>query len=247
MRYVAALLLLFVITPWAQGADYAREKRWAEEITPGLVVGEPVYLKAQGHSFLTLYAKAENAKGAVVLVHGLGVHPDWGLIGTLRSQLPDAGYSTLSVQMPVLGNDAKPEAYMATFPEAVMRLKEAVSYLQSQGYKRIAVVSHSMGSRMTDRYFAQNPTSPVSAWVAIGMSVPYTSTDKLKIPMLDLYGEQDLPPVLQTAAKRGQEVKKLKGGEQIRAPGTDHFFDGHDEELQRYVRGFLDKVWQASR
>ena len=42
------------------------------------------------------------------LVHGLGIHPDWGLIGALRSDLPDAGYTTLSVQMPVLAADGSP-------------------------------------------------------------------------------------------------------------------------------------------
>ena len=58
------------------------------------------------------------------------------MIGTLRQRLPDHGYTTLSIQMPILAVDAKPEAYVAHFPEAVERLQLAVAYLQSKGYKR---------------------------------------------------------------------------------------------------------------
>ena len=88
--------------------DYAREKRWADEITPGLVVGDAIYIaQKSGHKFLAIYTEAKPARAAVIVVHGLGVHPDWGLIGALRSGLADQGYATLSVQMPVLA-DGRP-------------------------------------------------------------------------------------------------------------------------------------------
>lgn len=41
----SVLLLLLLSTHLAQGADYVREKKWADEITPGIVVGDPVYLE----------------------------------------------------------------------------------------------------------------------------------------------------------------------------------------------------------
>ena len=66
--------------------------------------------------FLTMPSGA--AAGGVVVVHGLGVHPDWGLIGGLRSGLADAGYVTLSVQMPVLAATATRDDYAPTLPEA---------------------------------------------------------------------------------------------------------------------------------
>ena len=57
---LSLLLLLLVSTllqaqPAAQ-PDYAREKRWADEITPGLVVGDAIYLtQKSGHKFLAIY------------------------------------------------------------------------------------------------------------------------------------------------------------------------------------------------
>jgi len=45
-------------------------------------------------------------------------HPsDWGMVGTLRTELCRRGFATLSIQMPILAADAKAEAYPPTFPE----------------------------------------------------------------------------------------------------------------------------------
>jgi predicted alpha/beta-fold hydrolase len=149
MRYIVAVLLL-IAAHLAYGADYVREKKWADEITPGIVVGDPVYLEGRaGNKCLTIYTEAPKAQAGLVIVHGIGVHPDHGLIGTLRSALADHGYTTLSVQMPVLAGEARLEEYPPTFGEAGERLKVAVEFLRAKGYKKIAIVSHSMGSRMT--------------------------------------------------------------------------------------------------
>src|SRR5436853_5148707 len=87
--------------------DYEREKRWSAEIVPGLVVGEAVWIEGQGGpKFLGLYTETQKAPAAIVLVHGVGVHPDHGVIGALRVSLADAGYTTLSIQMPVQKADA---------------------------------------------------------------------------------------------------------------------------------------------
>ena len=67
-----------------QPSDYAREKRWADEVLPSIVVGEAVWLEApRTEKFLGIYTEAKDAKSAIILAHGLGVHPDYGLIGDL--------------------------------------------------------------------------------------------------------------------------------------------------------------------
>ena len=149
MRAILISLILLMSASAYAAPDYAREKKWADEITPGIVVGDALYLEALGHKFLTLYTEAANAKAGLVIVHGIGVHPEHGLIGVLRSRLVDEGYTTLSIQMPILAVDAQADAYQPLYPEAVERIKAAVKHLQSKGYKKIAVVSHSLGSRMS--------------------------------------------------------------------------------------------------
>src|SRR5262245_10500355 len=241
MRYIVAVLLL-IVAHLAYGADYVREKKWADEITPAIVVGDPVYLEGRaGHKFLTIYTEAPNAQAGLVIVHGIGVHPDWGLIGTLRSALADHGYTTLSVQMPVLAGEARPEEYPPTFGEAGERLKVAVEFLQAKGYKKSAIVSHSMGSRMTHVYLTGAPNAPVNAWVCIGLGGE-EDFRHMTLPVLDLYGENDLSAVLQGAQRRAASIKDLQHSQQIMAPQADHFFNNQQAELIRYVRDFLDKA-----
>ena len=68
---------------------------------------------------------------------------------------------------PVSAGEARPEEYSPTFGEAGERLKVAVEFLHAQGYKKIAIVSHSMGSRMTHNYLTRDPSAPVNAWAAL--------------------------------------------------------------------------------
>ncbi|MCE5180886.1 MAG: alpha/beta hydrolase family protein [Betaproteobacteria bacterium] len=240
MRFFAIILLsLFALT--ASAADYVREQKWADEVVPSIVVGDPVYLgPVNGHKFLALYTEAAKPKTAVIVVHGLGVHPDWNLIGVLRSGLAEQGYTTLSVQMPVLAADAAAASYSATFDEAAGRLKAAVEFLRGKGYRTIAIVSHSMGSRMSLTYLERNPAAPVKTWVAIGMPTS-GGYGKVVIPVLDLYGANDLPAVLKGARRRADSFR-VKGSEQIAVPQTDHFFNQRDVELVKTVKDYLDKV-----
>lgn len=245
MRTGLITLLLAVSVSAFAASDYVREKNWADEITPGIVVGDPVYLEQKNrHKFLGIYTEADKPKMGLVVVHGIGIHPDWGMISTLRQRLPDHGYTTLSIQMPILAVDAKPEAYVAHFPEAVERLQLAVAYLKSKGYKRIALVTHSMGSRMSHGYMVRNPAG-VSAWAGLGTGTgPGTvlTYDGIKAPVLDLYGANELPPVLEGAAKRKASLKGNGLSKQVVLPDTDHFFANHEDAMVKAVKDFLDSV-----
>jgi pimeloyl-ACP methyl ester carboxylesterase len=236
------LTFLASATCFAQ-ADYEREKRWAEQITPAILVGDALYLELKsGRKFLAIYTPKAQAKAGVVVVHGLGVNPDWGLINPLRTQLPEQGYATLSVQMPVRAAEAGGNEYPPVFPEAAERLATAVAFLRGKGYKRVAIVSHSMGSRMTNHFLNTIPDPRIDAWVAIGISGVFTEPASFKAPVLDLFGENDSPAVLKNAEKRAAALKGVRGSAQIQASGADHFFKGQEAELVRLVRQFLDRT-----
>lgn len=246
MRLFLALLLALassVCYAQAAQADYAREQRWADEITPAILVGDPVQLALPaGRKFLGIYAPNSKAQAGVVVVHGLGVHPDWGLINPLRSQLSEQGYATLSVQMPVLAAELRGDRYPPLFPEAAARIAVAVKFLQDKGHKKIAIVSHSFGSRMTNVLLNQLDAPAIAAWVSIGIVGEYTRPETFKAPVLDLYGEKDFPEVLELAARRAAAIQKIRGSAQIRVAGADHFFTGMDRELVQNVKQFLDRA-----
>ncbi|MGQ0525167.1 MAG: hypothetical protein ACT4P8_16095 [Betaproteobacteria bacterium] len=90
----AITLFLVALLPWSFAfaqADYARERRWAEEIAPAIVVGDPVYLEAAGRKFLSLYAPNHKSRAGVVVVHGIGLHPELGLVKTFSTGLAEQG------------------------------------------------------------------------------------------------------------------------------------------------------------
>src|SRR4029079_8468765 len=155
----------------APAIDYIREGRWAEEVLAALVVGEPVYLATPAPArILALDTQhAGPSKGSVTVVHGLGVHPDWGLNGGVRTGLADAGFVTLSVQMPVLASGATRDDYRATLREASERIDAAIRYLREKGVTRVAIVSHSFGATTANAYLARPEAMAIDAWVAIGM------------------------------------------------------------------------------
>ena len=238
---LALFLYLISFTTNLLAADYAREQRWAAEVLSGLVVGEPVYLpQANGHRFLGLYAEADGATLAIIVVHGMGLHPDWGMIGSLRRDLNDIGYTTLSIQMPILAADTSYQAYPALFPEAAERLQLATAYLAQRGYKKIAIVSHSNGSRMTRQFMATNPER-INAWVALSLTQGDTF-EGIQAPILDLYGEHDLEHVLGPAAHRRQSLQHPVSEQAVIAE-ANHFFARREQQMIIKVAEFLQR-WQ---
>lgn len=243
MRVLLALLLALASVTCHAQADYAREQRWAAEITPSILVGDPVQLATpDGRKFLGIYAANSKARAGVVLVHGLGMHPDWGPVHPLRSQLSEQGYATLSVQMPVLAAGVPGEQYPPLFPEAAARIAVAVQYLRNKGHGKIVIISHSYGARMTNVLLNQPNAPVINAWVAIGIMGEYTKPATFKAPVLDLYGEKDFPGVLELAAGRAAAIKPVRGSAQVSVNGADHFFTGMDNELVRNVKPFLDRA-----
>lgn len=233
-----ALILGMLLATLAMASDYAREQKWADEILPSVLVGDPVWLDGSGkQKFLGLYTEAANAKGAVILGHGIGVHPDWGLISMLRQSLAEKGYTTLSIQFPVMAADAKADAYAPTFDDASARLAKATAFLKQKGYAKIAIVSHSLGCRMSYRYLSGKPDAAIRTWVAIS-SPGAEDWGRLKLPVLDLYGQNDLPGVLQNVSVRAPGLKQ-PGSTQQRLPVADHFFEGQDGPLLEAVSGYL--------
>jgi len=247
MTGIARVIVLFLVLQWSPAqthaqADYAREKRWAEEITPAILIGDPVYLALKsGRKFLAIYAPNAGAIAGVIAVHGIGVHPDWGPVNPLRSQLSEQGYATLSVQMPVLAADARGDKYAPLFPEAAERLAVAVDFLRGKGLKKVAIVSHSFGSRMTNYFLNHAGGTRIDAWVAIGLSGEFTDPATFKAPVFDLYGEKDFPAVLDHAAERAAAIRGIRGSGQMQVAAADHYFAGMENDLVKHVKHFLDR------
>jgi alpha/beta superfamily hydrolase len=237
-----ALWLFATVALAATAIDYVREDRWAQEVVPALVVGDAVYLgtPARPKVLAILTEPTGASKGGVIVLHGLGVHPDWGLIGGLRTNLADAGFTTLSVQMPVLAADAPRADYRLTLPEAGDRIAAAIAYLRSRGMTKVAIVSHSMGATMADAYLARPDAHPIDAWVPVGMLVAFAAPPKE--PVLDVRAESELAEVDAAAPLRKSGLPKDGCSRAAMIAGTDHYFGSGRKELAAVIAAFLDRA-----
>jgi pimeloyl-ACP methyl ester carboxylesterase len=149
----------------------------------------------------------------------------------------------------VLANDAEHDDYAAIFPEAIPRIDAALTYLQAQGNQKIVLVAHSLGSLMTSFYLSKKHPDLVKGFVAIGMSggAKHAVMDSLqtlksvKVPVLDLFGSDDLPEVLAHRQTRPQAAAS-QNYQQLEVQGANHFFDGHNEALVNAVSNWVGKL-----
>ena len=249
-------IILLLTTPITLASDLAKEKRWSEQLVDAIFDGESVTLKDGELSFLAIYTPSpiNNTTDAAILLHGLGVHPDWDqVIRPLRIGLPENGWATLSLQMPVLANGVAYEEYAPLFNEVPGRINAGINFLKQNGAKRIVIISHSLGAAMGAYYLANNQPGLVTGFVGIGMSGGGKNNEmnnvvllkSVHVPVLDLYGENDLKSVLGSANARKQSIESRKSpasspnSMQKMVPGADHFFDGQDEALVKEVLSWL--------
>jgi pimeloyl-ACP methyl ester carboxylesterase len=235
--------------------DNAKETRWADQITDSIMVGDAEWLNTGKTKMFAIYTEntTENILGAAIVIHGIGVHPNWDqIIRPIRSQLPDHGWSTLSIQMPVLANDAKYSEYALLFGDIAPRINAAVKFLKKKGINNIVIIAHSMGANMAAYYMAKQPDKSIKALVAVGSagllfkdkSKNYLkSLETIKIPILDIFGAIDLPEVIETAKQKKQIADKAgnKAYSQLKIPGANHFFNNKDDVLIKHVRNWLAK------
>ena len=252
--YNIVLVLSFFVAS-AQASDFAKEKRWADQIVDEIMTGDAVWLQADGRKFLGIYTEstAGKALGAAIILHGIGAHPNWAdVVLPLRTRLPESGWHTLSLQMPILPNKADYKEYIPLFPEIAPRVNAAVDFLKKKGIKKIALIGHSMGATMAGHYVANNKNESIRLLVAIGATgnmfkhpeLDYVqSLKKIRIPVLDLSGTEDLADVIATKKLKAQTAEAVgnKRYQQIEIPGADHFLVGKEDELVKEVSRWLKK------
>lgn len=250
------LLLLTTLLPFnASAADLQREQRLSNQIIDGIMDGEAVEISDGNHNFLAIHMQsdADEVKGAAIILHGRGLHPDWEtVVQPLRVGLPEHGWHTLALQMPVLHKEAKYYDYVPLFAEALPRIEAAIAYLKEQGVEQIVLIAHSCGAHMAMHRIREIGDKGLAAYIGIGMGAtdykqpmkqPFP-LDKMSIPVFDLYAEKDFPAVLRMAPERLAMIKKAGNPQsaQQQIPAAEHYFEGHNDELVEAISNWLNAL-----
>lgn len=222
-------------------SDEKRESDLADSINKTLTLGKAVWLEAEGKKFLGLYRQTEKAtsKGTAIILHDIDGHPNQQqLIYDLRTFLPEHGWTTLALQMPLREVGAEQEEYYALFPEAAARIQAGIRYAKDNGATKVVVLGYGLGGLMAV-YTLSEQAVDISALIAISLSVPTTENQsaqtlelikKIKIPLLDIYGAVDVPNVTETARERRAAAKDNPRYRQVKINDEDHTYQ-HDEGL----------------
>jgi len=255
LLYLTLCLQLNVFSSIACASDLEKEIRMKQQIIDYIMDGEAVMLKDGSHHFLSIYMESEatTVHGAIIIMHGRGYHPNWSeLVYPLRTGLPEYGWNTLSIQMPVLDNDATFYDYLNILDESHPRINAAVQLLKEKNINNIILLAHSCSVHMAMDWLHKHPDAGISAFIGVGMG----STDKgqpmlapfpleqIKIPVLDIRGEYDYPAVMNKAPERLKQIK-IAGNpksQQRVVEKSDHYFTERGDALLKEVAEWLNTL-----
>jgi pimeloyl-ACP methyl ester carboxylesterase len=253
-----SLLTVISMMTVAENIDGERESQIAQKLVEETVIGKIVWCKTGENSFLTLFTgqPAHQAQGAAIILHGMGAHPDWpDVIAPIRLTLPDRGWSTLSIQLPVLDPEIPVAAYGETVKEAGQRIRAAVKLLRDMEFRNIVIIGHSFGAATAASYIAENKGDGILAFVSIGVRSQkflnptldlMDQIEKINIPVLDVYGSRDFDDIVRSAADR--RLAASKNGNhayrQIEIRDADHNFIGLESALINLIGDWLENVTQ---
>ena len=250
------LLLSNVLLVSADVLDREREKQVTDKLAEEVKATEILWLEANGEKFLALLNSQTNEKahGAVIILHGMGGHADWPqMISPIRTALPEHGWTSLSIQLPVIAPENQIEDYGKTIEQATERIRAAVRLLLERKFLNIVAIGHSFGAASMLAYLEKEEKPKIIALVAVGLhdyafvkpSIDLLSlVESCKLPVLDIYGSRDFKKVIDQAADRRLAAKKGNNRQyaQMEIEGADHYFNKLEDVLIKRIRGWLDKA-----
>jgi pimeloyl-ACP methyl ester carboxylesterase len=244
--------------------DDAKERSVADKLSSELEYGEVIWLSvANGREFPGIFTRAvpeHDGSIAIVLIHGMGGHPDWPeVISPLRLSLADNGWTTLSIQMPVLPPVLPLADYGKTLDESQKRITSAIQYLGDYGYERLVLIGYGFGASTAAHFLASSNAHEIHAFASISMLARkylepamnlYGYLEKLTLPVLDVYGSEDLKTITSTADQRRLAARRNGNNNDYRQVviwDADHYFTGHDQKLFMQIDLWLEELLQGKK
>ncbi len=255
MYFIRVLLFTFFTFSVLAG-DNSYELRLGQQLAEEQASADAYWLKSGSAQFLALYRQQQGrqVRGAVILLHGMGAHPNWpDVIKPLREALPELGWATLSLQMPVL-SPAEPVAdYGRSLDEATRRIESGIKQLKDWNYSNIVIIGYSFGGALAANALSSKDFSDISAFVAISIQAQaflnprlklLKSLEGLKLPVLDIYGSRDMLEISDAVHDRRLAARKGSNDayQQMIIEGADHYYTGVEDVLIKRIQGWLQKV-----
>jgi len=225
-RFASAIALFILTTLCSNGLIVAEtvqkmtETSWEQVLIESVDSSEINWLNTPDEKFMALYRDDTTGtlQGGMILLHDMGTHPDWpDVIAPLRQFLPQQGWATLSIQLPVFEKDGQVSNYAGTLASVTARIQAAIKHFRDLGNSNIVLLGHGLGAAMGAAFLTSNENSGIAAFVGVSMPIYQDgeewmnllkSIEKLNLPMLDIYGSNDFVSVTHYADKREQAARR---------------------------------------
>ena len=251
-KFLLLMSLIFWIEAGSTGV--LREKEIADDLVRYADPAEVQWLGDGRYKFLSLYREtvSHNTQGAVVLIHDLGSNRDsLNIMKPFRDYLPEHGWTTLTMQMPILDSGAQRMEYYDRIPEARKRILAGVEFLGNQNIRNVVIIGYGFGAVFAIKFLENQNAPTVNALVII--SLPATESkmpksqlkgvlEKIEIPIFDIdfnRGNVRRPDELK---KRKRLMRNNKNYRQWLSIETDFGFHDSGMILAKRVYSWLMRV-----
>jgi len=202
----------------------------------------------------TTYTSAEKARGTVVILHGCDYQANvqHSIVQALHKNLPQAGWNTLSFQLPTLSSTSSYQDLNRVMQDAATQIESNIAIAKEKSQTPVVLLAHGCGSHMALAWMEVKGNDKVDAYIGIGTGMMNTSAkdihlsmplEKMKFPQLDIFGSADNEAVLRTAQQRLGHINRAANpaSRQKIIADADHNMTGKTEQLSKTITKWLNK------
>jgi len=218
LNHSALCLFMLLIMSTGPGASIAGSNYFMEkEIALALQAHEPdeniIWLETDEKRPVLAVRSPSNSvdlQGGIIILADLYQPPDWPVvIHGLRKYLPDYGWETLSVQLPIPEDNTSNPDLEELYTLTKGRIEAAISYFNNNNINNISLVAINQSANFSLKYAASLPVDSDKIQSIVSIRAYDTdwlaSSNMLKfisLPVLDVFPEHDDDGILQSAKKR---------------------------------------------
>lgn len=254
------LIVMLLSLSVSEAANQAREQLIANELASQNAPNEALWLTDEKGPFFTLKADhgSVQRQGGIILLHDMEGHPDWPeVIAPLRNGLPEKGWPTLSVQLPLLSEASQltPQDQQRIIDESLTRIAAAVEHFTDTGIYNIVLIGQGLGATAISRFLSADLKKDhaiyIKAFIALRFRVHQQLEEeyqpqallklKTNLPILDIIGTQLSPLERQQAQLRKRVAKQSQNANYRQEPlaNANNNFRNAESFLLLRINGWL--------